>query len=111
MLEICDEKEKSSLYFSVRDDGIADRGEEKQKLISRFFEQAALHSFRLAKSLLVVQKTKGGRCDRLGILRATSTRFRSSMKIFKDYKVISPGSKAGQIFLLQIENSSMEIVE
>ena len=32
MLEICDEKEKSSLYFSVQDDGIGIE-EEKQKLI------------------------------------------------------------------------------
>ena len=38
MLEICDEKEKASLYFSVQDDGIGIE-EEKQKLISRILSR------------------------------------------------------------------------
>ena len=59
MLEICDEKEKSSLYFSVQDDGIGIE-EEKQKLIFSSKTKALMFGGNEMSFLIDIQGT--GKC-------------------------------------------------
>lgn len=59
MLEICDEKEKSSLYFSVQDDGIGIE-EEKQKLIFSSKIKALMFGGNEMSFLIDIQGT--GKC-------------------------------------------------
>ena len=59
MLEICDEKEKSSLYFSVQDDGIGIE-EEKQKLIFSSKTKALMFGGNEISFLIDIQGT--GKC-------------------------------------------------
>lgn len=59
MLEICNEKEKSSLYFSVQDDGIGIE-EEKQKLIFSSKTKALMFGGNEMSFLIDIQGT--GKC-------------------------------------------------